>query len=374
MSIFIIHLIINSLSFYACQKQVSYPNFMSGYDKRSKMATNKHASIRYRTLDKCFSNTGRRFFLEDLINACTEALIEVSGQDSGVKRSQIFKDINFMKSEAGWSIELLEKTLDGRKKYYRYQDPSFSIRGKGVNQGELEQISETLAILSRFRGLPHFEWIDEIRVRLEETFSVRREARETVFFEENPYLQGMDSFSHIFQAIVNRQSLIVEYKGVREEKEQSFDFHPWLLKQYNNRWFLFGRNPAFGGVTNLPLDRIRSVTPGKLSYEENEKIDFSEYFDDVIGVSVRAEAEIREIRLRVSSDLLPYIQSKPLHGSQRKVGEIEDGGAVISLKLQENYELESLLFSYMDKLEVLSPPSLRDRIRGRAERLFLLYN
>lgn len=338
------------------------------------MATNKHANIRYRTLDKCFSNRGRKFFIEDLIDACSEALIEMSGQDAGVKRSQIYNDIKYMKSEIGGGINLIEDAFEGRRKYYRYEDPSFSIYGRGVNQGEIEQISETLEILTRFRGLPHFEWIDEIRVRLEETFSIKTEARETVIFEENPFLRGMDNFSQIFQAIVNRQSLMIEYKGIREDKEQSFNFHPWLLKQYNNRWFLFGQNPAFGGITNLPLDRILSVSHGKLPYEENTDVDFLEHFEDVIGVSINADAPIREIRLRISPDLLPYILSKPLHGSQKRVGMTEDGGAVISLQLRENYELESMIFSYMEKMEVLSPPSLREKLRERAERLFLLYN
>ena len=63
------------------------------------MATNKHATIRYHALDRCFSNFGRRFFIEDLIEACNQAIYDFDGIEDGVKRRQIFDDINFMESD-----------------------------------------------------------------------------------------------------------------------------------------------------------------------------------------------------------------------------------------------------------------------------------
>lgn len=72
--------------------------------KKNSMATNKHATIRYHALDRCFSNWGRRYYIEDLIEACNAALNEFSGVEDGVKRRQIFDDITFMESEQGWSI------------------------------------------------------------------------------------------------------------------------------------------------------------------------------------------------------------------------------------------------------------------------------
>ena len=88
------------------------------------MATNKHATIRYHSLDKCFSNFGRKFFIEDLIDACNIELYEFEGIEDGVKRRQIFDDINFMESEQGWSIPL-ERLKVGKRVYYRYSDRSF---------------------------------------------------------------------------------------------------------------------------------------------------------------------------------------------------------------------------------------------------------
>ena len=69
------------------------------------MATNKHAIIRYQTLDKCFRNPGRNYYIDDLIEACNEAIYEYSGIEDGVKRRQLLDDISFMKSEQGWNID-----------------------------------------------------------------------------------------------------------------------------------------------------------------------------------------------------------------------------------------------------------------------------
>ena len=88
------------------------------------MATNKHATIRYQALDKCFRNTGRKYFIDDLIEACNKAIFNYSGISDGVKRRQIFDDINFMQSESGWTVPL-ERLKDGRRVYYRYSDASF---------------------------------------------------------------------------------------------------------------------------------------------------------------------------------------------------------------------------------------------------------
>ena len=64
------------------------------------MSTNKNAFIRYQALDKCFRDRRYRYYIDDLIEKCEEAMIYYNG-DGGVSRRQIFDDIKFMESEAG---------------------------------------------------------------------------------------------------------------------------------------------------------------------------------------------------------------------------------------------------------------------------------
>lgn len=335
------------------------------------MATNKHATIRYHALDRCFSNPGRKYYIDDLITACNEAIYESTGTDAGVKRRQVYNDIIFMESEAGWSVPL-ERYADGRRKFFRYTDPSFSIRGSGVNQAELEQISDTLTILSRFKGLPHFEWIDQIQLRLEDTFGIDQTTSAVVSFEENPYLTGLSFFSDILRATTEHKALQVTYQGFTQEEASTFDFHPWYLKQYNNRWFVLGYNAQYGGLSTLAIDRVQQLKAAALSFRPNSDYDFEEYFDDVIGVSFPEDAAVEVVKLRVASSLWPYIRSKPLHGSQ-KHQLLDDGRAVLSLRLVVNYEFISLLASFLERVEVLEPAHLRSQLHDRLQRASRLY-
>lgn len=75
------------------------------------MATNKNATIRYQVLDRCFRNPGRRYYMEDLVDACNEAHIDPDS--SGVKRRQVFDDITFMRDSRGFSAPI-ESFKDGK--------------------------------------------------------------------------------------------------------------------------------------------------------------------------------------------------------------------------------------------------------------------
>lgn len=335
------------------------------------MATNKFATIRYHALDRCFGNFGRKYFLDDLIEACNDAIYEYAGIEEGVKRRQLFEDIAFMESEQGWSIPL-ERHKDGKRVYYRYVDKNFSIKHKGINQGEAEQLKESLSILSRFKGLPQFEWVEEMQVRLEDTFKLKNNLHAVVGFEQNSYLKGLEHFTPLFNAIQHEVVLEVSYQSFKQTEPSVIRFHPWYLKQYNNRWFVFGWQEERQILSNLALDRVLWLTEVNGKYELNKWVDFDSFFDDVVGVSVHEQAVVERVQIRVEAGLWPYIESKPLHGSQKILAKNE-AYVDLLLEVQLNHELVSLLFSYMDGLEVLAPETLRKRLKRTVETLFQKY-
>lgn len=333
------------------------------------MATNKLATIRYQALDKCFSNPGRRYYMENLIEECNKAIYEFSGNDMGVKKRQIFEDIKFMESPQGWNIPL-ERIRDGHRVYFRYEEKNFSINNQPLNETEANQLKEALVTLSRFKGLPQFEWVAEITARIDSGLSLSANNQNIIEFEQNNYLKGLDLITPIYNAILYHQVIEVLYKSFKRNEKQSFLIHPYFLKQYNNRWFIFGLNDASDRIINLALDRIVEIKESKTKYKMNKKIDFNEYFEDVVGVSINSTAKVHHIRIAVTNELIPYIETKPLHGSQ-KIKEKQKTHTVISLDLVPNYELEALLLSYGEGVEVLEPVELRNKL---GERVKILYN
>lgn len=321
------------------------------------MATNKHASIRYQALDKCFRNFGRRYDINDLIEACNQAIYEFTGIEDGVKRRQVYADIAYMESEQGWNIPL-ERIKDGRNVYFRYDDNEFSINSKPLTDNEMDQLKETVLMLNRFKGLPQFAWMEELLSRLEDKFHLKGKTESLIGFEQNPYLTGLDFLSDLFNAIVNKQTLKVEYKSF-DKPVVNLIIHPYYIKQFNNRWFLFGLNGEYGTIQNLPLDRIVCIQNANELYIENKDIDFDEYFDDVIGVTIPREGKLEHITLQFSPERLQYVLSKPLHHSQ-KIKDKQNG--IIEISVIPNKELESLILSFGNQVEVISPQHYREQI------------
>ena len=335
------------------------------------MATNKHAIIRYHALDQCFSNPGKRYFIYDLIEVCNDALYEYTGSSDGVKRRQIFEDIKFMESEQGWSVPL-ERFKDGKQVYYRYSDRNYSIKNQAVNESEAKQLMETLSILTRFKGMPQFEWMEEMLIRIESAFNLKGSTNIIVGFEQNQYLKGLNHFKEIFNSIQYKRVLKIEYKGFKQIKSTQVIFHPYFLKQYNSRWFLFGYNEAFNSISNLALDRIVSLKVISKKYQENNAINFEEYFDDVVGVTVSETVKPIKIQLEIANSLWPYIESKPIHGSQRIISK-KQPNVIIELEVQINYELITTLFAYGEGLKVLQPEEVRVGIMNKAKALLNNY-
>ena len=336
--------------------------------KNTTMATNKHATIRYQALDRCFSNLGRRYYIEDLIEACNDALYDYTGIDNGVKRRQIYNDINFMESEAGYSIPL-ERIQDGTRKYFRYSDLSFSINKQPLSPMESEQLKNTIVMLNRFKGMPQFEWMEEVLARFEDRFKLKTNIVGVVGFEQNYYLKGLEFFTPIFNAIINKQVLSIVYRASFGEAS-NYIVHPYFLKQYNNRWFLFGLNQQTERhyLMNIAIDRIDSLLSENMEYINNNDINFEDYFDNVVGVTIPANQQPETIHLKIDTNRYNYIETKPIHHTQ-KVYKRCDKYVEIKLKLIPNYEFETLLLGFADSLEILEPLSLKKSINNRVRKI-----
>lgn len=330
------------------------------------MAETKYPYIRYQTLNRCFRNKYKRYYIDDLIEACSTAIYEYCGKEIGCSRRTILEDINFMESDAGWQIEL-ERIRDGHKVYYRYKDQDFTINASALSEADCAKLNETVLLLERFRGLPCFEWVDDILFKLQSGF--KKSSDTIIEFEQAPSLKGMEHFDRLFNSILYKQALEITYKTFNG-KEVVWTIHPYLIKQHNKRWFLFGKNTSKNGVvSNLPLDRIVSITQSREAYEPDDS-NFKEILSNLIGVTVNKDTEIEEIGLRFSESRFPYILTKPLHKSQEVA---DEENKIVKIRVYPNKELESQLLQFGSDVEVLYPQVLRERIKQKIAEMYAKY-
>lgn len=315
--------------------------------------------IRYQTLDRCFRNKYIKYSADDLLQAVNEALYEFNGSESYIKKRQLYDDIRFMESAQGWSIPLL-RVKDGRKVLMCYDDTNFSISKQPLTEDEKSKLQTALEVLSRFSGAPQFEWIQQTLPVLRDKLHLTGEHREFIALDANPDLKGLGFLPLLYEAISKKRVLKVAYKHFRTDYPASINFHPYFLKEYNKRWFAFGRNEEKDINTwNLALDRIESISFSDTAYTD-DKTDWEDYFYDIIGVTKPANSGLVQIELRLDDKIAPYLLTKPLHPSQKRItatGEIR-----ITIEVIPNLELRALLLSYAPSVEVISPESMRKEL------------
>lgn len=334
------------------------------------MITTKHQIIRYNKLDRCFQNYGKEYSIDDLLAAVNDAILEYDPNSSGVEIRTLRKDISFMRSESGYNAPI--ETYKGANGfYYRYADKNFSINKSPLNDTEAEQLKNAITILQRFEGSPEFEWINELGPLLNDKFGLVNHEQKVISLETNIDYKGYEYITPLFNAIVNKTVLKITYAPFGKAEYEIY-FHPYFLKQYNNRWFVFGYN-EYNDVPqwNLALDRIQNIEKANHLYKKDET-DWFEFFDEIIGVSKEPGKKAEKVVLHFDKEQAPYVQTKPLHGSQKsKV--LEDGSLEVTIEVILNYELEMRLLSFGEKVKVIEPAILITNILNRIKKQFENY-
>lgn len=335
------------------------------------MAINKNAYIRYQVLDRCFRNTGRNYTIENLLDEVNAVLVDLDPTNSGIKKRQLYDDIRYMESDAGFSIDLV-KERSGKTKFYRYADPKFSIRNEPLNPVEAEYIKSAVSVLSRLSGAPQFNWVNELIPMLESKFGAQANKEQAISFDNNEDYEGAKYIQPLFNAIINKRVLKIVYKGFKQTSETEFIFHPYYLKQYNNRWFVFGLFEEKNIPTwNLALDRILAIEEIHINQVECT-IDWDDYFYDIIGVSRPFDSQPEEVTLLFNEEAKPYIMTKPLHPTQKTMN--TENGLEVRIKVIPNFELLKTILSHGNQVTILHPLSVienfKEILKGMTENYY----
>lgn len=335
------------------------------------MPANRNALIRYRAIDNCLTNKYRQWTLEDLIEAVSEALYEYEGMTKGISRRTIQADLQMMRSDKlGYNAPIIVTD----KKYYAYEDPNYTITQIPLTGHDLGRISEAVDVLRQFKGFSHFEHLGGVVQKLEaHVYSAKTKQQTIIDFEKNEHLKGLAHLDAFYQAIVQRRALLVTYQSFRARESSQFIFHSWWLKEFKNRWFVVGTRGNQADIIHLALDRTLSITVADdFTYRPNTGITSSDYYHDVIGVTVSQTLRPQAVRIFVTSEHAPYVETKPLHHSQQLI-ERRDDGITVELKVQLNFELEREILSFGDGMKVLAPARLKERISQRLKNGIALY-
>jgi predicted DNA-binding transcriptional regulator YafY len=335
------------------------------------MPVNRNALLRYQIIDRCLCNKGRKWTWKAILDEINKGLESEYIEQIG--KTTFFKDIRDIEQVYNTTVE---KFYGENKKvvYYRYEDPDFSIRKQPIYEHEAAQFKASIQMLSRFKGLPQFKWVNEMIPMLETKLGLApTQEKNIISFDSNDDYRGLEFITPFFNAIMYKRGLSIIYQDFKSPVQYEIEFHPYHLKQYNSRWFVFGKDPEKPHieVICLALDRVKEINEKDIPYIDYD-IDWEDYFSDIIGVT-RHNGPIEEIRILIKDEeQAAYIETKPLHQSQKRIKKT-DLGYETSIMVIPNYELTKLLLSFGDRIQIVLPQSLRSEIAKIADKLNLMY-
>lgn len=348
------------------------------------MPANKNAMTRYALIDKMLANHHKAYSIQDITNALAEKLPEF-GQEAVSKRC-VEKDLNYLEFDSPFDIEIEEYWVDApdkngksyRKRCVRYLDPTFSIFKPKLTEDEKTVLTTALDTLGSFDGLENFEWLNDLKGRLE------LEVHKPIISFSKNILDNSTLIARLFTSIKLKHVISLKYHTFENSNVRIVEVCPYLLKEYNNRWFLIASACDTGKILTFPLDRIDDFSISYIQKYIPEPKDFDEYFENIIGVTYNEAVPVEEIVFWVSNKSKDYVLTKPIHGSQILIrGSKEEvlraqhpkliRGSYFKIKCKENYELLRELMSFGAELIVIAPATIIAKIEDRLKTMLNNY-
>ncbi len=349
------------------------------------MPKNKNAMTRYALLDRLLQDRRRNWSIREMTEYICDRLADL-GEEPVTQRT-VQLDLRYLEEESPFGVELERFRMDAptstgdgvyRKQCVRYADPSFSIFRKELSDDERSLLRTVLSTLGSFKGQANFEWLEDLAARLDVG-----EQPEIVSMSKN-LSENSTLLAELYRAISAKAVITLYYHTFASAEVRSVELSPYLIKEYNNRWFLIASPFDSDRILTFALDRIDRVeyTSGRAYKSPSE--DYMERYEDIVGVTFREGRPVERITFWVSSRSEGYVSTKPLHGSQRNLSAAEQArlgeeypqlpaGRFFTIDCIENYELLRELSSFGPELIVVSPAHIADKIAATARSMVERY-
>jgi predicted DNA-binding transcriptional regulator YafY len=327
------------------------------------MPANKYALLRYRIIDRCLTNSGRPFpTKEDLRQACEDALYGSDGEQ--ISESTIEKDLWAMRNEGELGFYAPIAYSKAHKGYY-YEDANYTINDINLNDDDLDALYFAADTLTQFRDIPLFRTYRSAIDKVVSKLRVNRDPNDRttdafIQFEDAPEVVGLEHLEPLVEAIKSNEVVTIEYGKYTDDSVEPHALHPYLLKEYRNRWYLIGFHPEKAMFKTYALDRIHTLKRLNDRFETQANFDPDQFFKYSMGITQLDTAPV-DVVLHCEALQAKYFQSRPLHKSQRMHFN-DDGSAELRIRVIISFELVSEILSYGASVTVRAPQELKTRV------------
>lgn len=274
-----------------------------------------------------------------------------------VDKKTIYNDLEALK-------ELFQAPIEKEKTKFFYAK-EFSLY-ELFNVDDVQLASELTALFEQFAHFPIFKGLEEVRLKLKARTATEKHLG-LVTFEQNDDYEGLKRLDELYEAIKHKRTLKISYEDFGKPV-CIYSISPYMLKEYHNRWHIYGYEHRKEKIYNLALDRIKAIDTSAFPYREQKPDDLA-FLQDIIGFTYLYDyrsgtyAPLEEVSIRVALPRANYIKTKPLHPSQQEVVEARtEQHMVFRYHLRFNNELLAKLLEFGKDLEILAPFHLREKM------------
>ena len=200
---------------------------------------------------------------------------------------------------------------------------------------------------------------------LTESLSQSKETLEYISFDKGGGLKGIEQLNPLLQAIKEHREIYFQHFSYQTEKSKSYQMQPYLLKEYQNRWYVVGIVPEIKAMRTFGLDRITDLEIQDKFFIPSSTINPLQNFADAIGVIYSID-EKQKVVLSFTPSQGYYVKSLPMHASQKILID-DEAECRIELNIVTNYELLQQILMHHNQVKVLEPKSLVEQVKAHLE-------
>jgi predicted DNA-binding transcriptional regulator YafY len=323
------------------------------------MPKNKEAYTRYRLIDEALKSKHKTYpSLEELAEKCENIL------GKKISKSTMQKDLYAMRFDEGLNFHAPINYHKARLGYY-YSDPDYSISKLPLKQEDLYALEFAVGLLRQFKDFPILKQFDNTIGRLLQAVQISRslygtEITEFIQVERPSHSEGTDHLEKILKAITDNFEVHFNYFNFSKAKTSHHILHPYLVREYRNRWYLTGYSPTHERMLTFGLDRIRQLHSTRISFTKLDDFDARKFFYHSFGITVN---DLVPVKVELSFTPLEglYIKAQPIHHTQKTLKDTKKEFR-ISIDVIPSHELNMQILSYGENVKVIKPLKLKNEI------------
>ena len=197
---------------------------------------------------------------------------------------------------------------------------------------------------------------------LTESLMESKDSLKYISFENDGGMKGIEKLKPLLSAIKNNRKISFSHYNFHTEKMRKYSLKPYLLKEFQNRWYVVGKIGNLQEFRIFGIDRIENLEVKAVTFERDNKFNVAEIFENSIGLFDIGN-QPQQVVLSFTPLQGKYIKTLPLHTSQNILTD-NDEECRISLHIVPNFELCQEILKHGDAVKVISPPFLVNKIKS----------